>query len=592
MRPDDQQALRARHRLRLQVDRGGRRPLRALEVARERLQQRQLQVGVAGFGRQRGSPAEVRDGVVDAAVPQPEQPRQLRVRERAVGVEAETAANRRFAGHDVAALHQHLPEPHVRFGTRRLERDRPFEQRLAARQRLGLRQERAAHLQGVAERDERVHVGRLDLDRLVEQGDGALYRFFGGHAQVQHAALIRLVGRRHVGIGADGAPFTRLELALQSLAHEFLDQPILQVEDLGQRAVELHRRHGVAFLDGDGLAGHAHPLAHPLHRARHHPGGAEPAAEFDRLAGVFHAGGSSGGTLHVEDLFARNAAQAVHLGEVGGERFRHPLADPVVGRLAREVGERQHGHAATGRTRNGHARAETHRRQVHAGAPGLSDRRALAQQAFPRMVQVEIELARRLVAVGRVLGERLAHQRLDVGRHRVVEARQRLGLLREDALGRLRHRRAGERRASGEHLVEHRPEREQIGAMVDLAAAQLLGRHVVQRAQHHPGHGEPERLRVIGRRRREELGQPEVEHLDSLPPGEHHVRALDVAVHDAAAVRVVEGVGHLHRDLERVGHLDRTTGQAGGEGLALHVLHGDEERLAVFDQVVGDGDVG
>ncbi len=97
---------------------------------------------------------------------------------------------------------------------------------------------------------------------------------------------------------------------------------------------------------------------------------------------------------------------------------------------------------------------------------------------------------------------------------------------------------------------------------------------------------------MIGRRRREELRQPEVEHLHPLPAGEHHVRALDVAVHDAAAVRVVEGVGHLHRDLERVGHLDRTTSQAGGERLALHVLHGDEERLAVFDQVVGDGDVG
>lgn len=74
------------------------------------------------------------------------------------------AANRRFARHHVAALHHYLPEPHVRLGTRQLERDRPFQQRLAARQRLGLRQERPAHLQCVAERDERVHVGRLDLD--------------------------------------------------------------------------------------------------------------------------------------------------------------------------------------------------------------------------------------------------------------------------------------------------------------------------------------------------------------------------------------------------------------------------------------------
>ena len=66
---------------------------------------------------------------------------------------------------------------------------------------------------------------------------------------------------------------------------------------------------------------------------------------------------------------------------------------------------------------------------------------------------------------------------------------------------------------------------------------------------------EPGRFRALGLH---ELGQAEVEHLDEAALGPHQVRALDVAVDDAAAVRLVQGIGHLqanfHDLADRVEH--------------------------------------
>ena len=152
-----------------------------------------------------------------------------------------------------------------------------------------------------------------------------------------------------------------------------------------------------------------------------------------------------------------------------------------------------------------------------AGDDRIAIRAGGGQQPLAGVVQVDVDLAGRLVAECRVLGQRLAHHRVHVGRHRVVEAGQRLGLLGEDAVGGVGHRRRLERRAAGQHLVEHRAQREEVGAVVHLAAAQLLGRHVVERAEHQAGDGEPAIVSPLAGLR--ELGQAEVEHLDQLPAG-------------------------------------------------------------------------
>jgi len=72
-------------------------------------------------------------------------------------------------------------------------------------------------------------------------------------------------------------------------------------------------------------------------------------------------------------------------------------------------------------------------------------------------------------------------------------------------LGDDRHRLvADKRRASGDHLVQHRPERIEVRAGRHLAAHRLLGRHVRHRADHHPGLRQP---RLVERDRQAEVPQ-------------------------------------------------------------------------------------
>ena len=87
-------------------------------------------------------------------------------------------------------------------------------------------------------------------------------------------------------------------------------------------------------------------------------------------------------------------------------------------------------------------------------------------------------------------------------------------------------------------------------------------------------------------------GDAEVHDLHPAVAGQHDVRRLDIPVHDAAVVDVVQGAGHLHGDdgrdvvrnaparVEQVIQVD-----------ALHVLHDDEERAALLVEVVDVDDV-
>ena len=76
----------------------------------------------------------------------------------------------------------------------------------------------------------------------------------------------------------------------------------------------------------------------------------------------------------------------------------------------------------------------------------------------------------------------------------------------------------------GEHLVQHRAEREDVGARVRLAALELLGRHVLERAEDRAMTGQFGGCR--GERReagclrggRADLRQPEIEELGLREP--------------------------------------------------------------------------
>ena len=102
---------------------------------------------------------------------------------------------------------------------------------------------------------------------------------------------------------------------------------------------------------------------------------------------------------------------------------------------------------------------------------------------------------------------------------------------------------------SRQHLVQHRPEGEEIGASVERLTPRLLGRHVAHRSEHQPRARDLRRrfLSVL-RTRAPDPRQAEVEDLHDASRGQEQVRRLHVAVDDAVGV----GRGQATSDLARV----------------------------------------
>ena len=98
---------------------------------------------------------------------------------------------------------------------------------------------------------------------------------------------------------------------------------------------------------------------------------------------------------------------------------------------------------------------------------------------------------------------------------------------------------ARERDRSRQRLEEHAAEPIDVGAPVHVVAADLLGRHVVDRPDEMPVGRPP-----VG----DALGQAEVREVHVLATVlavEQDVRGLDVAVDEPACVRGVERIGDL-----------------------------------------------
>ena len=143
----------------------------------------------------------------------------------------------------------------------------------------------------------------------------------------------------------------------------------------------------------------------------------------------------------------------------------------------------------------------------------------------------------------------------------------------------------GKRRRAGQHFVEHDGEAVEVASLVAFLAAQLLGRHVGERADDAAAAVQP--LAAADAR------NAEVHDLEHAVLGDHQVRRFDVAVDHAHAVGVSQAVGGLRNDGEAFAHVERRValGQDVVEGVAAHQLHHHVEILAVRDQRVERGDV-
>ncbi len=127
-------------------------------------------------------------------------------------------------------------------------------------------------------------------------------------------------------------------------------------------------------------------------------------------------------------------------------------------------------------------------------------------------------------------GERLAQDRVD---------------RRVDAI-------AAERIFRGEHLVEHHAQRPDVRARVGGLSAELLGGHV--------GGGAGDQVPVDPRA--EEPREAEVEDLDRVPPDEHQVRRLDVAMDEELFMRGGQAAPRLNGDRRRPRRIERARGRS------------------------------
>ena len=149
----------------------------------------------------------------------------------------------------------------------------------------------------------------------------------------------------------------------------------------------------------------------------------------------------------------------------------------------------------------------------------------------------------------------------------------------------------GERRVPRQTLEENAAERVHVGARVDRIAEELLGTHVLGRADHEPALRQRVFLRIVHR-----LGDAEVDDLGDLfaraIARDDDVVGLEIAVDDAELVRGVQSVGDLAREVDRAARVEGAVFlENGRQRLTVDVLHHEVDDLVRFAVVEDRGDV-
>ena len=211
-------------------------------------------------------------------------------------------------------------------------------------------------------------------------------------------------------------------------------------------------------------------------------------------------------------------------------------------------------------------------------------------------LQLQPDVVRGLEARAGVLGETGLNQVIEGRRNPRHDRADCRRLLADDGPKQARLGLALEGPAAGQHLEEHRAEREDVRPRAGFLAFDLLRRHVLQRAEHGPACRQRSRCgdchghRVPGQACRGlSLRQPEVEQLDrcvlvrmsraSRRPSlrtQEDVAGLQVAMNDPVPVGAVERGGDLRGDLERARHGNGPSGEPVSQRLTLKVFEDEE----------------
>ena len=212
-----------------------------------------------------------------------------------------------------------------------------------------------------------------------------------------------------------------------------------------------------------------------------------------------------------------------------------------------------------------------------------ANRRICQSELLPADRQIAQQLAHVLIPLVARLRQRTLDHGDELERQARVDVRQRLRHLVQDLEEGRREGIAGKRLPPAEQLVKDDADGKDVGAMIRALAADLLGRHVVHRAHQHVTAGE------LGR---QQPGEPEVEDLHRAAVGDVDVCRLDVAVDDAARMRVLEPEADVHRELDLAPEAHSFgTAHARLKVFALEELHREIRLTLVLAEVVNRDDV-
>ncbi len=277
---------------------------------------------------------------------------------------------------------------------------------------------------------------------------------------------------------------------------------------------------------------------------------------------------------------SRAIALGLDLGEVGLGAASEDLGPPPFPRHAEEA--QDHG-------QDQGCREAGHDRPAPALPPADPDRPHGASEhrlAVEPSAEVGREGIGAGVAMGRLLGHRLQADGLQILGDGIIEAARRARVLLADP--RQQHlARPRERPRAGQELVEDGAQAVDVRAGVELRrlAPRLLGGHVGRRADHPAVEGE-RRLGAAA------LGQPEIGEIDSVVAVDQDIRRLNVAVDDAQAVRVPQGLGQRGDPFDRSTKSRAADRQLVGEVAALD-QGGDQVQLAIsLAGIIDRDDVG